>query len=352
MYLVTEEHGVDSVEEQRFYMPKGLTLSQKQNWIRTFCNEYHVDIIINEAGTTDDVYFLSKECLPESIKVITCLHFDILGDLTYFYSNYNYSFRGLGMKECVFKLIQILRLPFLKSMHTRNRRARYRYAANYSDRVVVLSPTSVQDYLLFTSQSDDGKVIHIPNPSSFELPDNVNFEEKENIILFVGRVTYSPKKVHRVLEFWRELYPIHSDWKLQIVGDGDDLPRCKRLAAKWKLPRVEFVGATVNVQQYYRKARILVLTSDYEGSPMVIPEAQVYGCVPVVYNSFAGASLNIDHGENGYLIPPFHKHDFVYQLSKLMSEPVISIKQMQNKLKIHCIKSIGRDWMWLIQSMF
>ena len=226
----------------------------------------------------------------------------------------------------------------------RNRRIRYRYAAEHSDKVVVLSPASVQDYLQFTGLADDGKVICIPNPNSFDVPDDISLAEKENIILFVGRVTYSPKKVHRILEFWRELYSSHPDWKLQIVGDGDDLPRCKRLATKWKLPRVEFVGATSNVQPYYRKARILVLTSDYEGTPMVITEAQAFGVTPVVYNSFAGASLHIRHGNNGYLIPPFSKEAFITTLNKLMLAPLNKSLDYRNHLSEYTMGDITKRW--------
>lgn len=344
LYLVTEEQGIDALEEKRFYLPSGLPLPQKQEWVKDFCLAHRIDVIINEAGTTDDVYFLSKEYLPSSVKVITRLHFDILGDLRYFYSNYNYSFRGLSLKERVLKFIQVLRLPFLKRMHMRNRRIRYRYAAEHSDKVVVLSPASVQDYLQFTGLADDGKVICIPNPNSFDVPDDISLAEKENIILFVGRVTYSPKKVHRILEFWRELYSSHPDWKLQIVGDGDDLPRCKRLATKWKLPRVEFVGATSNVQPYYRKARILVLTSDYEGTPMVITEAQAFGVTPVVYNSFAGASLHIRHGNNGYLIPPFSKEAFITTLNKLMLAPLNKSLDYRNHLSEYTMGDITKRW--------
>ena len=351
LYLVTEEQGIDALEEKRFYMPSGLPLPQKQEWVKDFCLAHRIDVIINEAGTTDDVYFLSKESLPSSVKVITCLHFDITADLKFFYSNYNYSFKGLSFGQRIQKALQIIRLPHLRHYHTQRRIKRYRYAAVNSDKVVVLSPACVLNYLNFTGVPDDGKVIHIPNPNSFDVPDDISLAEKENIILFVGRVAFSPKKVHRILEFWRELHVTHPDWKLQIIGDGDDLPRCKRLAAKWKLPRVEFVGATSNVQQYYRKARILVLTSDYEGTPMVVPEAQAYGCVPVVYHSYAGASLHIKDGENGFLIPSFDKIAFIKQLSALMQSSPLSIEKVQQELYRFSEEKIGAIWSDMLNNM-
>lgn len=348
-YLCTEElNSAYTPPPHTYFLPKLESIAAKAEYIKALCLSKSIDVVINEGGVTDDVYFLSKEYLPSSVKVITCLHFDITADLKSFYSNYNYSFKGLSFAQCIQKALQIIRLPYLRHYHTQRRIKRYRYAAENSDKVVVLSPACVRNYLNFTGVPDDGKVICIPNPNSFEVPDDISLAEKENIILFVGRVAFSQKKVHRILEFWRELHVTHPDWKLQIVGDGDDLPRCKRLAAKWKLPRVEFVGATSNVQQYYRKARILVLTSDYEGTPMVVPEAQAHGCVPVVYHSYAGASLHIQHGMNGYLIPSFNKAKFVKQLSLLMSESPPSVRLIRTgteRFSMHCI---GPIWANLI----
>ena len=351
-YLCTEEqNSTYAPPPNTIFLPKLESIASKAEYVKSLCLSKSIDVVINEGGVTDDVYFLSKEFLPSSVKVITCLHFDITSDLKSFYSSYNYSFRGLSFAQCIQKTLQIIRLPYLKHYHTRRRVERYRYAALNSDKVIVLSPACVRNYLNFTGVPDDGKVICIPNPNSFEVPDDISFSEKENIILYVGRVAFSQKKVHRILEFWRELYSSHPDWKLQIVGDGDDLPRCKRLATKWKLPRVEFVGATSNVQQYYRKARILVLTSDFEGTPMVVPEAQAYGCVPVVYHSYAGASLHIKDGENGFLIPPFNTKAFVDRLSYLMSAIHLDFYTQQKYLTDFAIQKIGEKWINILNQV-
>lgn len=351
-YLCTEKQSsAYTPPPNTIFLPKLESIEEKAEYVKSLCLCKAIDVVINEGGVTDDIYFLSKESLPCSVKVITCMHFDITADLKSFYSNYNYSFSCLSFAQCIKKVLQIIRLPYLKHYHTRRRVERYRYAALHSDKVIVLSPACVQNYLNFTGVPDDGKVIHIPNPNSFEEPDDISLLEKENIILFVGRVIFSPKKVHRILEFWRELHAAHADWKLQIVGEGDDLPRCKKLAAKWHLPRVEFVGATNNVQQYYRKARILVLTSDYEGTPMVVPEAQAYGCVPVVYHSYAGASLHIKDGENGYLIPAFDKSAFIKQLSTLMQASPLTIENVQQELYRFSEEKIGAIWSDLLNKM-
>jgi len=46
-----------------------------------------------------------------------------------------------------------------------------------------------------------------------------------------------------------------------------------------------------------------MMTSRFEGWPMVLMEAMQMGVVPVVYNSFESLSDIVVDGENGYIIP-------------------------------------------------
>ena len=51
---------------------------------------------------------------------------------------------------------------------------------------------------------------------------------------------------------------------------------------------------------------------------MVLVEASVYGCVPILFNSFSSASDIIKDGENGFLIRPFSLTDYADSLKKLI----------------------------------
>ena len=74
---------------------------------------------------------------------------------------------------------------------------------------------------------------------------------------------------------------------------------------------------------YYRKARILCLTSTHEGMPMVINEALSYGCTPIAFNSFHAAEDMLPDRETGRLIPPFSLRLFARELDELMSGPYV-----------------------------
>ena len=157
-----------------------------------------------------------------------------------------------------------------------------------SDKVILLSEYYIKDYKSLIKKGDFSKLIAITNPLTFNNIDN-NCSNKQNEIIYIGRLDYSQKRVDRVLKVWKLLQADNNDWALTIVGDGADKERLVRLSKDLKLERVTFAGHT-NPKSYYQRAKILLLTSNFEGTPMVIPEAMAYGVVPIVMNSFAGVN--------------------------------------------------------------
>lgn len=138
----------------------------------------------------------------------------------------------------------------------------------------------------------------------------------------MGRLADSPKKVDRLLNVWKKVQPLHPDWHLYLVGDGPERGNLERMAERLKLENVHFEGVQ-EPAPYYRKARILCLTSTHEGMPMVINEALSYGCVPVVFNSFHAAEDMLPDRETGRLIPPFSLRLFAREMDELMSGPYV-----------------------------
>ena len=141
------------------------------------------------------------------------------------------------------------------------------------------------------------------NPNLVNVSDT-DFSKKENLIIFVGRLDYSSKRVDRVLVVWASIQNELKNWRMVIVGSGTDELRLKKMSQNLALQRIEFAGQTDSTP-YYSSAKILLLTSNYEGTPMVITEAMASGVVPVVMDTFKDAGLNIKNGNNGILTPPF-----------------------------------------------
>lgn len=93
------------------------------------------------------------------------------------------------------------------------------------------------------------------------------------------------------------------DWSLEFVGDGFQLDDLRRLATKMNLERVTFHGF-LPPQDFYKKSKIFLMTSDYEGWGLTLTEAMQYKCVPLVMSTYSSVYDIIDDGKNGFLIPP------------------------------------------------
>ena len=185
-----------------------------------------------------------------------------------------------------------------------------------SHQFILLSPSFITIAQKFSRVKLPTKFLAIPNPISMPVSDKGISKEKE--IIYVGRIEYNQKRTDRVVDIWRELEPRYPDWKLTIVGDGDDREDLQNRIDEYGLKHIEITGF-VNPISYYKRASILLLTSEYEGFGLVVAEAMSHGVVPVVYNSFESVKDLVKNGYNGVLIKkPFGIQPFTKALSEMM----------------------------------
>lgn len=152
-----------------------------------------------------------------------------------------------------------------------------------SDRYVLLSETFVPSFRRFLGLVRGRKLAVIANPLTLAPV----AREKENLVVYVGRLSEMPKRVSRVIEIWRRVAELLPDWKLEIVGDGPD--RARYEAEAKGLPRIAFAGCR-NPAENYARAKLSLLTSDLEGFPLVLVEAMASKCVPIVLGSYAAVA--------------------------------------------------------------
>lgn len=143
------------------------------------------------------------------------------------------------------------------------------------------------------------------NPSMM-FPAFVDKKQKE--LIYVGRLDFVQKRVYRVIDTWNYLEERFPDWHLTIVGDGEDRQNLENHVKCLGLKRVSFEGFQKPVE-YYKRASILLLTSDFEGFPLVLAECMSFGVIPVVYNSYSAVGDIIDDCKDGIVIP-YHKDGY------------------------------------------
>ena len=333
-----------------FFLPELGVTKNNISYLRQFILKYKIDIIINEAGNCEEVRLFSKEHL-HNVKIITELHFCPTLSFRYYYKSLYLPVVIRKPQTSVINILKWLRSPYQKAKLLKNTGKRYKYMYEYSDKVVVLSPSYIKEFADLANLSDYSKIISIYNPNTF-VPSESPLQ-KEKVVLSIGRLDYSQKRIDFLLDIWKQVYVNHKDWTLEICGDGEFKGALMQYAVQNNIKGVKFKG-NVTPQPYYQRARILCMTSLYEGTPMVIIEAMQCKCVPIVYDTYSAAKDLIADGETGYIIPPFDKQSYAEKLSRLMDDEDLR-QQMADKAlastKRFDLDKIIDEWEILIKQL-
>src|SRR5690606_5894407 len=115
-----------------------------------------------------------------------------------------------------------------------------KWAAKYCDYVVTLTK---RDKELWEQgiKNIKAKIIPIANPSPFEVQENIPSLDYKTI-LCVGRLTYQ-KGFDLLITAWARVAQQVPDWKIVIVGSGEDEQMLKQMAIDYKVDQsIDFVG--------------------------------------------------------------------------------------------------------------
>lgn len=147
------------------------------------------------------------------------------------------------------------------------------------------------------------KSIVIPNPVDSSFLCEPYDGEREKLIVNVGRLV--EQKNHRLLvDAFSEFYKSHNDYRLEIYGDGPLKSELQSHINELGLDGVILLmGETQDVKKKIYKAKMFVLTSNYEGMPNSLLEAMALG-LPCISTDcpIGGPHLLIRNKYNGILV--------------------------------------------------
>jgi glycosyltransferase involved in cell wall biosynthesis len=166
-----------------------------------------------------------------------------------------------------------------------------------ADRITV----QLESYIVEYPHYLHGRIVSIPNPVSlskeFAKPSGHRGETK--CLLSVGRLSYQ-KNQAVLIEAFARLADSIPDWRLVLVGAGEDEQKLKQLTADKGLgARVEFIGAVKEVECFYLSSHLFCLPSRWEGFPNALAEAMAHGLPVVGYADCAGFRQIVIDGETG-----------------------------------------------------
>jgi glycosyltransferase involved in cell wall biosynthesis len=179
----------------------------------------------------------------------------------------------------------------LPEMHKRRERVLYRYGLKHADRIIV--QTRRQQQMLQAGFQRGSVVIPMPcpGPSEEEYARHEYERDGSQRVLWIGRIC-EVKRPDRLLDLATACPEVGFD----LVGPSADTAYCRSVWERAKTLRnvvLHGPAAREYVSEFYRKARILCCTSDYEGFPNTFLEAWSHG-LPIV-STFDPDDLIVEH---------------------------------------------------------
>ncbi len=199
---------------------------------------------------------------------------------------------------------------------------KYKTALENVDKLCLLSEKFIPRLQRFIPQLKLDKLCAVNNPNTFEC-NKRNIAQKENLVIIVTRLFESTKNVTDFLKAWKIVEEQHNGWKAAVVGSGKDMTLLKHRAKKMKLETLSFEGYKSDVSYYFERAKMVCVTSWFEGWGMTITEGMTNECVPLIYNTYEAASDIVDDGSNGILIKSCRPKELANRMLELMNNPIL-----------------------------
>ena len=345
VYFLGQHKDYSLVDDRQLYLPNEEKLMAFENklFFKECLVRKKIEVVINQGAflsESAEFSYLAKEC---NVKIISVVHNSLISTVVNLKDIYRTTAKRLHL-ECLLPLFDLnISKMILLNIFKFKKKKHYTKLIDNSDVLVLLSDSFKGELTLLTDRVELNNVIVIANPTKI-----VEYTcDKKKEILYVGRINTTQKRVDVLIDIWNRICRNFPDWKLIIVGEGDELDILKRQAKQLGIDNISFTGGQ-NPIPYYERASIFCLTSSFEGLPMTLIESLNYGVVPIIFNSFAAASDVVEDYWNGRLINSFSIDDYVSALITMMTSPDKMAKWRKHALesaKKYDINLIGSQWL-------
>lgn len=175
-------------------------------------------------------------------------------------------------------------------------------------------------------------------------------------VIAVGRLDYQ-KGFDRLIQAWELVQHTgkFTDWKLDIFGQGEWQERLQQMIDKAELQNTVCLNRpTKQIGEEYVKSDMLVMSSNYEGFPMVMIEAMACGLPVVSFDYKCGPKDIIQSGINGLLVPNGDIQALADAMMKVMEDEAYRKMLSQNARKVvdtYSEQAVMSQWIRLFTSI-
>lgn len=202
--------------------------------------------------------------------------------------------------------------------------------AKFADKIITLTQEDRRSYIKKYGISET-KIAYIYNWKEDGLS-NVTYNDESTNIVTVGRFDYQ-KGYDYLVQVAKKVLKEKTDWTWEIYGSGkqDEVDKIRDLITENDLQdKLVIKGLEKNQDLIYGDKEIYVMTSRYEGLPLVLLEAQQYKLPIVSFRCPTGPSEIVESGVNGYLIDCYDVEEMSNRLLELMND-----KELRNRFSSH-----------------
>lgn len=208
---------------------------------------------------------------------------------------------------------------------------RFAYQMGRLDQVVVLTH---HDQCLYREKMGlPCEVIY--NPLAL-LPEGLAKPEYKKF-LAVGRMSHLTKGFDLLIEAFAVFASQDKEWTLDIVGEGPEEKRLQDMIRQYELSsRVHIYPFTQDIQTYYAGSSIFVLSSRWEGFPLVLAEAMAHG-LPILASDIPVVKELLQGAGNACL---FHSEDVADLADKMLCMVQQNELGQMGKISLHKVKEL------------
>ena len=273
------------------------------------------DICVSLGGKEIEFFAKLKSEVPKIVEI----HFSL---------NYRKQFLTSNYKGKIWSVIGDIRTLQLKR------------STKQLDKLVVLTH---QDEIQWKKTHKN--IVRIPNPNPLNPFYRSTVQNKT--VISVGRLD-AQKGFDMLIDAWKVVAEKHSDWVLNIFGQGEWEEMLRNKINLNNLHnQVILKGLSHVIENEYLNSSIYVMSSRYEGFGMVILEAMSCGLPVVSFDCQWGPSELIKDGENGFLVSPNDTQELADKICLLIEKQKLRLTMSINAVELskkYDISNIIGQW--------
>lgn len=216
------------------------------------------------------------------------------------------------------------------------------------------------DKFIVLTKEDKGYWGNLPNieviPNAAKFIGNTYSDVLRHRVIAVGRMDYQ-KGFDRLVCAWEivQCCGRFNDWHLDIFGQGEWRDMLQQMIDERGLgASVALNAPTKSIGREYADSAMLVMSSNYEGFPMVMIEAMACGLPVVSFDFKCGPKDIINNNENGILVQNGDIQGLADAMMRLMEDESMRKRMSEEAKKVvdtYSEETVMKQWTKLFESL-